>query len=398
MTARLVEFGADRLSAFPRGLRGLRRVGLLTNDAAVLASDASLPSRLALLSAGAPIVRLFSPEHGLRRTGPDGVRVPHSTDERTGLPVFSVYGAHFTPPDDLLADLDLLLIDLPDVGTRCYTYAWSMTHALDACERIGTPVGVLDRPNPLSGSLDRCEGPVLDERCCSSFLGRLRMPLRHSLTLGELARLWCRERTPGVNLQVLRCHGWSRDMDWAATGRPFVAPSPAIPVIESALLYPGIVLFEGTNVGVGRGTSLPFRMLGSEWLRPAALMQHPLVRRHAAGVVLRHRRMETPLGGDVQALVIDVVEPASLRPAALGLALLAAVRELQPREFQWTDYPTAANPSGAGHFERLCGRSEIRLTMERRPVTEADLLTWCDPGDWASRVAPVLLYGDLPES
>jgi uncharacterized protein YbbC (DUF1343 family) len=384
-------FGADRAMDALSDLRDFRQVGLLTNDAATLAADPSRPTRIGLYRSGVRLARLFTPEHGIRRTAPDGAPVPHGADD-ANIPIYSIYGTRLAPPDELVADLDLLLIDLPDVGTRFYTYAWSMTHALDACARTGTPVAVLDRPNPLGGLGVWCEGPELDEACCASFLGRLRMPIRHGLTLGELARLWQAERAPRVNLHVLPCAGWRRDMLWPDTGLPFVQTSPAMPSFASALLYPGLCLFEGTNVPVGRGTEHPFQMIAADWLDPAAIRDHPLVAERAVGVALRPGRERSALGSEVPCLRFEIVDPRTVRPVALGLALIIATRQRHARDFQWTDYPTVANPTGTGHFERLVGRTGIRQTIDAVGASDFDLTRWCSCGSWADRVRPHLLY------
>jgi uncharacterized protein YbbC (DUF1343 family) len=388
-----VSFGIDRLCARPEGLFGLRRIGLLTSDAATIASDPGLTSRVALQRARAPLVRVFSPEHGLRRTPPSGTAVPHTVDPLTNVPVYSVYGHRFSPPDELLTDLDLLLIDLPDVGVRWFTYVWAMTHALDACARTGTPVAVLDRPNPLGGDFRLCEGPELDETCCASFLGRMRMPVRHSLTMGELARVWQAERAPRAQLAVLRCSGWSRGMLWPATQVPFVPASSALPSFESALLYPGLGLFEGTNMDISRGGPRPYQLIAAGWLDPAAVRAHRLMNAVADGLTLEPTRLRPPLGGELPALQIRVEQPELVRPVALGLALLITIRELHASDFRWTDYPTVANPSGTGHFERLVGRLDIRPAIEGPwSISASRLLQWCDVGDWLQRVQPYLLY------
>jgi uncharacterized protein YbbC (DUF1343 family) len=391
MTATIL-FGADRALDAIGALRSFRHVGLLTNDAATSATDQQLPTRVALQRAGVQLARLFTPEHGIRRTAPDGAPVPHGVDDVTQVPIYSIYGTRLAPPDELVADLDLLLIDLPDVGARFYTYAWSMTHAVDACARTGTPVAVFDRPNPLGGLATWCEGPELDEACCASFLGRLRMPIRHGITLGELALLWHAERAPRANLRVLPCEGWRRAMLWPDTGLSFVQPSPAMPSFDSALLYPGLCLFEATNVSVGRGSERPFRTIAADWLDPAAVRDQALVVARNSGVHLRAGRDRSALGNDVPSLHIDVDDPRAVRPVGLALALLVAIKQRHPREFRWTDYPTVANPAGTGHFERLIGRTGVRQTIDALAVADFDITRWCSPGNWSARVRPHLLY------
>ncbi|RME50048.1 MAG: DUF1343 domain-containing protein, partial [Caldilineae bacterium] len=269
-----VRFGIDMLLAGPLGdLRG-PRIGLVTNDAATTGAGASAPltpTRRALIQAGVTLTALFSPEHGLGAAAADGAGVGDAIDPLTGLPVHSLYGERFRPAQEHLADLDLLLFDIPDVGARFYTYIWTLSHVMEACAEAGTPLWVLDRPNPLGGALAAAEGPMLDEARVSTFVGRWRMPIRHCLTIGELARLWRQERDLPLDLTVVTLAGWSRSMHWPATGVPFVPPSPAMPSYETALLYPGTCLFEGTNLSEGRGAAIPFRVVGAPWLENQAV-------------------------------------------------------------------------------------------------------------------------------
>lgn len=368
-----VHFGADRAAADPRILGPARRIGLLTNDAARL-RDGTTPTRVALLEAGVRLVRLFGPEHGLGANAPDGAAVADGRDPATGLPVVSLYGSQLAPPPDTLADLDLLLADLPDVGARFYTYAWTLTHAIDACAAAGVPVAVLDRPNPLGGLLESAEGPVLDP-ACASFIGRHTIPVRHSLTLGELALLWAKERVPAADVRIVECSGWTRSMLWPATALPFVPTSPAIGTFEAALLYPGLALFEATNFSVARGTPHSFRAIGAPWLDAAALAQR-VTGRHPPGVTL-HEGTFTPAvgphaGRQCVALEIEVAQPASVRPVALGLTLLGAVAALHREQFSWSDYPTAANPTGGSHLERLLGVKGVREAVDDDPAKLGD--------------------------
>ncbi|MDP1891369.1 MAG: DUF1343 domain-containing protein, partial [Gemmatimonadaceae bacterium] len=230
-----VSFGVDRLIADPSLLGGAARVGLVTNDAARLASDAGRHARAALMAAGVPIVRLFGPEHGLTAAADDGAAVADGTDPLTRLPVVSLYGDRMRPDAESLSDLDAVLFDIPDVGVRFYTYTWTLYHLLAACVHTATRVVVLDRPNPLGGDLQSAAGPVLD-LACRSFLGEDAIPIRHQLTLGELARLWQRDHFPTVRLDVIACDGWTRTMRWPDTRLPWVPTSPAMPSFESAQL------------------------------------------------------------------------------------------------------------------------------------------------------------------
>lgn len=389
-----VLFGIDRLLAAPDSLPG--RIGLVTNDAARTAVDTQLPSRVALQRAGYHLVRLFSPEHGIAARAPDGAAVTDGIDPLTGLPVVSLYGERTRPPRESLADLDAVVFDIPDIGARFYTYIWTLSHVLEACAESGVPLVVLDRPNPLGGELAAAEGPILDVGRFPSFIGRATIPIRHSLTVGELAQLWNAEWKLNAKLQVIRCEGWQRAMHWPDTGLPFVQTSPAIKSYDAALLYPGIGLFEGTNLSVGRGTPLAFQALGAPWLRAKETAER-FNQLSPAGVAARSggfRPTIPPHPNEPCAAVRLVVsDPGTFRPVAAGLWLLAIVIELQREEFRWAKYPTAANPAGEGHFERLIGGAGIRESLEQGTADiHSFVASWTKVAGWADRVKPFLLY------
>ena len=390
-------FGADRLALDPTLLGSARRVGLVTNDAARLAADSTRYSRAALLHAGVPLVRLFGPEHGLSAAHADGAAVADGTDVLTALPVVSLYGETMRPSAESLRDLDAVLFDVPDVGARFYTYTWTLFHTMAACAELGVRLVVLDRPNPLGGVMAQAEGPVLEEEC-RSFVGEDAIPIRHSLTLGEFARLWQRERYPSLPLDVIACDGWTRAMRWPDTALPWVPTSPAMPSYESAQLYTGTCVFEATNLSVARGTDAPFQMIGAPWLDVNAVLSD-LARRVPKGVEfgevtftpnVRPYAME-----ECRGVRIEVTKPDALRPVALGLLLLAAIVSTHRLRFQWARYPTAANPSGDGHFERIIGQRALRRQYDRAPeAIDADMVRgWTSVGAWGERVRQALLYG-----
>ncbi|MDQ8164098.1 MAG: DUF1343 domain-containing protein [Gemmatimonadota bacterium] len=409
---RMVRFGVDGLLADRARCGAARRIGMVTNDAARPAADPSLPSRVALRAAGVPLVRLFGPEHGLQRTAADGASVEDGRDAFTGLPVVSLYGARMRPTAAQLGDLDLVLFDVPDVGARFYTYTWTLYHLLAACEAAGVPVMVLDRPNPLGGVLGAAEGPVMDADC-RSFVGEDAIPVRHGLTLGELARLWQRERFPQVALDVVPCRGWRTGAAWPATGVPWVPTSPAMPTFASAVWYPGLCLFEATNLSVGRGTTMPFQWVGAPWLDAAAVVAElsalglPGARFVVATATPTSQHAGVPCQG-VRVLVDDGQGGAddgtaaplaemvarSIRPVALGLHLLRVIADRHPTAFAWAGYPTAANPSGGDHFARLIGHRAVASSLLGLDEVEARVrvAAWTGVGDWGVRVAPVLIY------
>jgi uncharacterized protein YbbC (DUF1343 family) len=349
-----------------------------------------------LLSAGLPIVRLFTPEHGLRADAPDGASVAGGTDPLTGLEAVSLYGERMRPAPDSLADLDAVLCDLPDIGVRYYTYTWTLTHVIDACAEAGLPLWVLDRPNPLGGDLAAVEGPLL-EPARESFIGRHSIPIRHSLTAGELARLWQRERRPDADVRVIECDGWRRHLLWPDSGLPFVPTSPAIRRFEAALLYAGLCVFEATNASVGRGSVLSFEAVGAPWLEEERVVER-LEERRLPGVACDVVRFVPGIGPHVGAecrgVRLAVREPAAVRPVALGLALLADVAALHPGRFAWAPYPTAANPAGTAHLERLLGTDRIGRALEDAPdrVDAARLAEWTSAPGWADRWAAVRIY------
>lgn len=413
-----VTFGVDRLLTMPERWRRWRRVGLVTNNAARLATDAATHTRVALRDAGVPLVRLFGPEHGLSGTGDDGVAIRDDVDALTGLPVVSLYGARMRPTGAQLADLDVVLFDIPDVGARCYTYAWTLFHVLAACADARTPVVVLDRPNPLGGVPASDEGPLLDA-ACRSFLGEDAIPLRHGCTLGQLARLWQYERYPTLALDVIDVDGWDASCAWPHTLLPWVGTSPAMPAFESAVWYTGTCLGEAANLSVGRGTDMPFAVIGAPWLdaeRVAydlttavlpALRIEPVeftpvrgpwvyAAERCRGVRLHVADVHT--GDDADHIVHDRAQGASqsvsqtiartIRPVRTGLAALNAIARLHPTEFAWASYVTAANPSGADHLARLLGRVDAAsaICAADLPTLRALAAGWTAVPGWAERL------------
>jgi len=391
-----VILGIDALLAEEPGWKS-KRVALVTNHAAT--TSQFVPSRVALLRQGFNIVKLFSPEHGLDTTGADGHAMTNSIDVLTRLPVVSLYGDKLAPSQSDLDDVDLVLFDIPDIGSRFYTYLWTMSHVLEACARLDVPLVIADRPNPLSGNLALAAGPLLDEARCGSFIGRWSIPIRHSSTLGELARYFNASRTIGCRLEIVPCRNWRREMVYPDWRNSFVPLSPAIPAFESALLYQGLCLLEATNCSEGRGTATPFRVVGAPWLRADETAD--LFNATAAefpGRVFARPVSFTPTEAKYAAhkcngVMFHVADFADFRPLDAGLLMVKVVKELHPREFEWATYPTHVNPTGRNHLDLLLGIAGAESVFDV-PLAEFVGATkkLTDPGDWSKRMQPFLLY------
>jgi uncharacterized protein YbbC (DUF1343 family) len=318
------------------------------------------------------------------------------TDRLTGLPVTSLYGDDLEPSARALSDVDAVLFDLPDVGCRCYTYLWTLSHVMEACNRHRKPLIVLDRPNPISGMLSLAEGPGLDEITCSSFVGRWDIPLRHSCTFGELALLWRSERLTDLDLKVVKADGWSRSMFYHDGFSSFVPTSPAISNFESCLLYSGLCLLEATNLSEGRGTALPFRVAGAPWLNAIAtakqfnLLGIPGAVARAVTFVPESGKY---MGESCNGLMFHVTDTRSLRPVGLAMMLIKWIRDSFPESFRWSAYPTHVNPSGERHLDKLLGidNAESLFVQDWRQFSPA-MKGLLDCAKWESRIEPHLLY------
>jgi uncharacterized protein YbbC (DUF1343 family) len=329
----------DRLAAEGFARLAGRRVGLLVHPASV---DAGLRHAVALAaSSGAADLRaLFGPQHGiLGQTQDNMIEWEGFTDARTGVPVYSLYGEHRKPTPAMLADLDVLVVDLQDVGARYYTFIWTMMLCMEACADEGVAVMVLDRPNPLGGL--RTEGDVLDPEY-RSFVGLAPVPMRHGLTIGELADFFRSWGGIAVDLEVVDMAGWTRDMDYSATGLPWVMPSPNMPTLDTARVYPGGCLLEGTNLSEGRGTTRPFEIFGAPFVDPEALARDlagwdlPGCRFRPLHFEPTFHKYRGKLCGGVQ---VHVTAPEIFEPVTTYTAAIGACWRLWPGEFAWARPP-----------------------------------------------------------
>lgn len=336
-----------------------RRVGLVTHPAAVTADLGSAVT--ALQAAGVHLTALFGPEHGLRGTAADGKAVTHAQDERTGLPVFSLYGKTHEPTPEMLAEVDVLVFDMQDVGVRFYTYLSTLVYVLRGAAKTGKPVLVLDRPNPITGAL--VEGPLVAPGF-ESFVGMLPIPLRHGLTLGELARWVNARQQPQADLSVVSMRGWRREQWFDETGRVWLPTSPAMPHLSTATVYPGTCLIEGTTLSEGRGTALPFEVIGAPGVDGWALAG-ALNRLDLPGVIFRPTEFVPASGkhwgNECAGVQLHVTDRRIFRPLTAGLHLLAACRRLFPAQCEFLSTSWEGRPP---HFDLLAGSDLVRRQLE----------------------------------
>ena len=346
-------------------IRG-NRVGLITNHTGV---DERGRTTIDLIfhAPGARLTVLFSPEHGIRGTIEGGERVASSVDRTTGVPIFSLYGDTTAPMPRMLGDVDVLIYDIQDIGARMYTYVWTMTLAAEAAKKAGKKFVVLDRPNPIRA--DIIEGGLIERRY-RSLTGLHDVPLRYGLTVGELALYLVRTRQIDADLIVVPMKGYRQSMWWEDTGLDWVGPSPNIRQVEAALLYPGMSFFEATNVSEGRGTELPFRLVGARWLTDAAAVSRAMNAKGLRGVRFQptQRRVARgeKFGGEVIPMIhVIVTNRDSVRSAEIGAHLLREIYLRHPREFHWREEG----------IERLSGSRALRTAVEHGGI-ERVLSEW----------------------
>jgi uncharacterized protein YbbC (DUF1343 family) len=321
-----------------RRLEG-QRVGLVCNPASV---DANLrhAADLVFRAPKVTLAALFGPQHGFRSDLQDNmIESPHAIDALRRVPVHSLYSETREPTATMLEGLDVLVVDLQDVGARIYTFIYTMANCLRAAGRHGIPVIVCDRPNPIGG-ID-VEGPIL-EPGYESFVGLYPIPMRHGLTMGELARFFNTAFGLGATLDVVKMEGWKREHYYDATGLPWVMPSPNMPTLDTAIVYPGAVLFEGTQLSEGRGTTRPFELLGAPWI-DADRVASDLNDRGIAGAAFRPVVFEPTFQKHARAtcggVQIHVTNRAVFKPVLAGVAVMAAFHRANPSRFAWREPP-----------------------------------------------------------
>ncbi|HTH50048.1 MAG TPA: DUF1343 domain-containing protein [Candidatus Limnocylindria bacterium] len=358
-----------------------RAVGLLTNRTGVDRRGVSDIERLR--AAGVNLVALFTPEHGFRGAADPGAAVATTRDSVTGLPIYSLYGSNFAPTPQMLAGVQVLLVDLPDAGARYFTYVSTTIEVMKSPAMAGIPVIILDRPDPVGGAV---QGNVLDS-ATRSFVGSVYVPMRHGLTPGELALLAKQERQLAVDLRVVPVSGWHRSEYLDATGLTFYPPSPNLRDLESIINYSGTCLFEGTNLSAGRGSDAPFSQVGAPWLDPASVLAR-LGPQPGVSLVATSFTPRQPGDGKyadtlVQAIRLRVTDRATYDAPATALRLLAAIRQVHPTRFAW-------NPA---HFDRLAGQPGLREALDRGAPIDSILGVWtAQRAAFAARATGVRLY------
>jgi uncharacterized protein YbbC (DUF1343 family) len=385
--------GLEVLMDEPSLLHG-KRIGLVTNQSGV---TRNLQHAVKLLHSGRgwKLTALFGPEHGVWGEAQDMAHVDHSTDPLTGLPVYSLYGkneADLAPRREVLRTLDALVIDLQDIGSRYYTFIYTMALCMREAAPLGLQVIVLDRPNPIDGA--HIEGNIREDQY-SSFVGMFPLPTRHGMTAGELARWF--NRFYKSNLLVVPMKGWRRSMWWGDTDLPWVIPSPNMPTVYTATVYPGMCLVEGTNLSEGRGTTHPFEFFGAPWLDSFKLADR-LNHLDLPGVRFRphfflptfHKHKERVCGG----VELHVTNRALFEPYRTGLWCVKVARDLNPDEFKWRT-ETYEFVSDRLAIDLLAGSARYRELVERGGNVDDWVTEWEEPlREFARMREEFLLYRD----
>ncbi|MFO7839064.1 MAG: DUF1343 domain-containing protein [Desulfosalsimonadaceae bacterium] len=358
----------------PDWLRG-ERLGLLCNPAS---TGKSFRHALELINKRAParLTAVFSPQHGLRAEKQDNmIESDDSVDPLSGVPVFSLYGKTRKPSRDMFGRIDTLIIDLQDVGTRVYTFATTVSYCLEKAKETGRTVLLLDRPNPLNGI--QTEGNLLDTKF-ASFVGRYPIPMRHGLTLGELALYINSVHSINSRLSVIPVKGWRRQMFFPDTGLHWVPPSPNLPTSSSALVYPGQVLFEGTNISEGRGTTTPFEIFGAPFIDQNRILSFMGGRRFPGGV-LRPAAFEPMFGKwrhqKCRGFQLHITKPLAYNSYKTSLKLLQAIMHHHPREFQWRSPPYEYEWDTLP-IDLIAGTDTIRQQLEAMEPVEEMAKQW----------------------
>lgn len=382
-----VTTGLQRMLAgnCPAELKSLK-IGLVANHTSV---DQEL--RLGvdeLISKQFQIKAIFAPEHGFRGNATAGDHVNHHIDQRTGLPVYSLYGELKKPSAEMLDGLDALVFDMQDIGVRFYTYIYTMANTMIAAAEHGLEFYVTDRPNPITGA--RVEGNILHTQF-KSFVGDYGLPIRHGMTVGELAQYFNQEYKLGCSLHIIKMEGWKRNQWYNETSLPWVMPSPNATGMDMAILYPGTCLFEGTNLSEGRGTTRPFEIIGAPWIDGEVWLE-ALQKYNLKGIIFRAQTFvpftSKHKGEECQGIQIHVINRVQAEPIKIALAMIESVKALYPSIFDWT-----APYKDRYFIDLLLGTDQFRYRVEQG----GSLLHWLEEeqeklATFKQRSKPYLLY------
>jgi uncharacterized protein YbbC (DUF1343 family) len=385
-----VRLGSDVLIS--SGRLGGRRVGVVCNHASIDRSFQHIVDRLATAD-GVTLAAIFGPQHGFRSDVQDNmIETPHRDDPSRRVPVYSLYSETREPTAEMMKGLDVLVIDLQDIGARIYTYIYTMANCLRACAKHGVPAIVCDRPNPINGN--DVEGQAL-VRGYESFVGLFPIPMRHGMTIGELARLFNESFGLGASLEVARMEGWQRHMYADETGLPWVMPSPNMPTLEAAVVYPGTVLFEGTMLSEGRGTTRPFELVGAPWIE-AERFAREMNELGLPGAYFRPAVFEPTFQKHAKSACggcqIHVTERAAFRPVLTGAALIQMFRRFNPEKFSWRQPPYEYEHDKLP-IDILAGSDALRQQVEAGLAPTAIADSWrTDEAAFRDLRRPFLLY------
>ena len=366
-----VRTGLDNIGSYTHLFQG-KRIGIVTNHTAYDSGGRYIVDVFNKMS-GVTVTALFSPEHGIRGAAEAGEKLEGETDPAGRLPIYSLYGKTLKPTPEMLKDVDILVFDIQDVGARFYTYTYTMSLAMEAAAENGKRFVVLDRPNPINGLT--VEGNVLEPEF-ASFVGLYPIPVRHGMTIGELARMFNEQGwlAGGVkaDLVVAPMKGWRRTMWYDQTGLAFIRPSPNMTSLETAVVYPGLCLLEGNNVSEGRGTSMPFLQFGAPWI-DAELLAARLNKLNLAGIQFQPMSF-TPTaskyaGQKCYGAGITVTQRDVLEPYWTGILIVNEIHHTYPDDFEWR----------AGHFDNLCGSAAARNAITARSSLEKLKESWQTP-------------------
>jgi len=373
-----IQLGIERLLTSETDRFRGARVGLVCNQASV---DHKFRHAADLLHEHPDInlTALFGPQHGIRGDVQDNmIETAHATDRKTGLPIYSLYSETREPNEEMLRDVDVIIVDLQDVGTRIYTFMYTMANCMRAAKKFGKKVIACDRPNPIGGT--QVEGVVLDP-AFASFVGQFPIATRHGMTMCELGKLFNEAFGIGCDFETITMKGWLRELWYDETDGPWVLPSPNMPTLDSASVFPGSVHLEGTQMSEGRGTTRPFELIGAPYI-DADSYAEALAKLDLPGVALRScvfmptfQKHGGKACGGVQ---IHVLDRASFKPALTGIAIVKTAYDMYPDDFKWKDppyeYEYDRNP-----FDLIAGTSKVREAIERGDSLESIAESWVEP-------------------